>query len=347
VIEITVLGLPQLDKVVTILPDGTIAYPRLGTIKVAGMTLQELQAYLASERTGLNRFYNHPDITVTLRTLRTDHVSVRGAVRTPGIYDLRRGWSIRELLAAAGDLASVNGPPAPGQMRATLIRRNGERVLLNLPQLLSAEGTAALPPLEPDDVLLVEDLTIQVTVDGQVVQPGTVSLPPGATVLDALRAAKGQTEKAALTKAYVRRGLETIPVNLLPLVNGSTTALPFVLQRSDILSVPENKNKILILGGVVRPGAILLPEDEVLQIPDALGRAGGPVPRARLKDVSLVRQHDGKLTPTTVNVEEMLTKGRFNSDFTLRPGDTIYVPDPKDRGNFNPASILPFLTLLF
>src|SRR5712691_3554936 len=58
VIDITVLGLPQLDKTVTILPDGTITYPRLGTIKAEGMTPQELKDHLYK---GLDRYYNNLD----------------------------------------------------------------------------------------------------------------------------------------------------------------------------------------------------------------------------------------------------------------------------------------------
>src|ERR1051326_882674 len=58
VIEITVMGLPQLDRTGTILPDSTITYPRLGTIHAAGKTLDELKAELYR---GLDQHYNNLD----------------------------------------------------------------------------------------------------------------------------------------------------------------------------------------------------------------------------------------------------------------------------------------------
>jgi polysaccharide export outer membrane protein len=342
VVEITVLGLPQLDKTATILPDGTITYPRLDTIRAAGMTLQELKEYLYK---GLDRFYNNLDITVTVKSLHTDRVTVRGAVRSPGGYDMRPGWTVRELLAAAGDLATTNGPPMPDQMRATLIRRNGERIVLNMAQLLAQEGAAGLPVLEPDDMLIVEDLTIQVNVDGQVVNPAPVSLPPGSTVLDALRAAKGPTDKAALSRAYIRRGAQTIPVNLLPFRSGNVqnASLP-VLQRLDTLYIPENKQKVIVWGGVQRPGPYLIPEDEPLTIMNAIGLAGGTLPRAGLKKVSLLRKVDTQYKETVINLAQMISHGGdLSGNQLLQPGDIVFVPDPKQTNGFSVFSLLPLL----
>jgi polysaccharide export outer membrane protein len=346
VIDITVLGLPQLDKTATILPDGTITYPRLGTIAAAGMTPQELKELLYK---GLDRFYNNLDVTVTVKSLRTDRVTVRGAVKNPASYEMRQGWTVRELLAAAGDLATTNGPPLPDQMRATLIRKSGERIPINMPQLLSLEGAAALPTLEPDDELIVEDLTIQVNVDGQVVNPASFSLPPGSTVLDALRAAKGPTDKAALTHAYIRRGAQTIPVNLLPFRTGNVenAALP-VLQRLDTLYVPENKNRVIICGSVQHPAAYPIPEDEPLTLMSAIGLAGGTIPHAKLKETSLLRKSGSQWELTKVDLEAMFRKpGELSRDRVLQPGDVVFVPDPKQPSTFNPLGILQTLPLLF
>jgi len=346
VIDVTVLGLQQLDKTVTILPDGTITYPRLGTIKAAGMTPQELQDYLYK---GLDRFYNNLDITVTVKSIRSDRVTVRGAVKTPGGYDMRPGWTVRELLAAAGDLLTPSGPPAPDQMRATLIRKSGERIVLNMAQLLSQEGAASLPALEPDDVLIVEDLSIQVNVDGQVVNPGSFSLPPGATALDALRAAKGPTDKASLTHATIRRGGQIIPVNLLPFRSGNVqNANLQVLQRSDILLIPENKDRVFICGGVQRPSIYAIPEDEPLTLMDAIALAGGPVAHAKIKEVHLLRKTGATWAPNTIDVEKLLKAGG-NLNLALQSGDVIYVPDPRQpgTGHVNPLGILQTLPMLF
>jgi polysaccharide export outer membrane protein len=350
VIEITVLGIPQLDKTVTILPDGTISYPRLGTVRAEGKTLGELKLFLYEK---LDQFYNIVDITVSVKSMRPDRATVSGAVRTPGIYEIRRGWTVQELLAAAGGLAVGNGPPAPDQMRATLSRKTGQRIPLNLAQLLSQQGAPNPPLVEPDDVLSVEDLAIQVTVEGEVKKPGGVTLPPGATVLDALQAAGGGTDKAALSQARIRRGAQTLPVNLRALGSGKAGADIPTLQRFDTLFIPENKNQFLVMGGVRNPGKFLIPEDEPLSLVGAITLAGGHVPRAKLKEVSLFNASpseprvDGKSAHKTLDVEKML-KGDMSQSVTVRPGDVIFVPDPKDpKTPFNYQSLLSTALIFF
>jgi protein involved in polysaccharide export with SLBB domain len=344
-IDITVLGLTQLDKAVTILPDGTFTYPRLGTIHAAGMTPQELQRYLYK---GLDRFYNNLDVTVTVKALRVDHVAAQGAVKSPNLYPLGRGWTVRELLAAAGGLALTNGPPAPDQMRATLIRKSGERIALNMAQLLSEQGAADLPTLDPDDVLSVEDMSIQVWVDGQVKTPGKMwSLPPGGSPLDALRLAGGPTEQAALTQAKIRRGSDMIPVNLYPLVNGQavSAALP-PLQRFDQLFIPENKDQFVVMGGVNKPARYAIPEGTTVHVSEALVMAGGTVQHAKLKEVSLVQKAGGKPVATKVDVDRIV-RGDVSRDVIVHPGDTIYVPDPKQPRGVPIWTILQGAALLF
>jgi protein involved in polysaccharide export with SLBB domain len=340
VIEITVLGHTQLDKTVTILPDGTISYPRLGTIKAEGMTPQDLRQFLYRK---LDRFYNNLEINVSVKALRTDRVTVNGAVKNPNIYEMRPNWTVRELLAAAGGILTPNGLPAPGQIRGVLIRKGGERIVLERDQLLSEPGAPALPTLEPDDALLVEDLTVLVYVEGQVAKPGLVTLPPGATVVDALRQAglPADKDKAALSKAVIRRAGKTIPVNLRPFIDGDPgNASPPVMERNDELFIPENKNRILVWGGVRNPAAYALPEEEPTHITQALALAGGPVPRAGLKQVNLVQKVNGEWHRSIVNVQEIFDKGKLSGNIVVQPGDMIYVPDPKERSGFDPLRIL-------
>jgi polysaccharide export outer membrane protein len=352
VIEITVIGPAQLDKTVAILPDGTITYPRLGTIKAEGKTPEELKAFLLK---GLDRYYNIVDITVSVKELRSDRVTVNGgAVKTPGIYQMRRGWTVHELLAAAGGLVIAGGPPAPDQIRATLHRKSGERVSLSVGQLLAEKGAPELPALQPDDVLTVEDLSIQIWVDGQVKQPGSVTLPPGASVLEALKLAGGPTEKAALSKATIRRSGSTqhLEVDLRAALNGGSEPLP-ALQRLDTLTIPENKNQVVVLGGVQKSGPILIPEGETLHMMDVIALAG-TVPYANLSQVILARKVNGQPVSKTVNMQGMFTKNQSknqtvaNLDATeaLQPGDVIYVPDPKrQRTGINIMALLGFASL--
>lgn len=91
-----------------------------------------------------------------------------------------------------------------------------------------------------------------------------------------------------------------------------------ILKKEDLISVPEKKNYITIIGQVVNPGSIIY--DENLTIKDYIKSAGGFSWRAVEGDVRLIKANTGEW------IEE------DNVEF-LEPGDTIWVlenpPGPK------------------
>ncbi len=82
--------------------NGCINFPLLGTIKVAGMTKNELQDYVAKK---IQPYMNNdvkPIVTVKLSNYR---VAVMGEVARPGVFSVgSEKMSILEALALAGDL---------------------------------------------------------------------------------------------------------------------------------------------------------------------------------------------------------------------------------------------------
>lgn len=85
----------------TVSPEGTIEFPVLGTLHVAGMTRSELAAFIKGELIGRNLV---KDPTVVVEFLNSG-VSILGEVRSPGRYDMNRdNINILEAIALAGDL---------------------------------------------------------------------------------------------------------------------------------------------------------------------------------------------------------------------------------------------------
>lgn len=85
----------------TVSPEGTIDFPVLGTLHIAGMTRNEVSAFIKGELMGRNLI---KDPTVTVEFLNSG-VSILGEVRSPGRYDMNRdNITIMEALALAGDL---------------------------------------------------------------------------------------------------------------------------------------------------------------------------------------------------------------------------------------------------
>ena len=85
----------------TVSPQGTIDFPVLGTLHIAGMTRNELAGFIKGELMGRNLV---KDPTVTVEFINSG-VSILGEVRSPGRYDMNRdNITILEAIALAGDL---------------------------------------------------------------------------------------------------------------------------------------------------------------------------------------------------------------------------------------------------
>lgn len=86
----------------TVTPSGDIDFPILGTLKVEGMTRNELAAFIKGELLGKGLVN---DAVVTVEFLNTGF-SVMGEVGRPGRYDINKDrLSILEALSLAGDLS--------------------------------------------------------------------------------------------------------------------------------------------------------------------------------------------------------------------------------------------------
>ena len=68
---------------VVIGPDGYVQLPYAGSIKLAGLTLDEAKA-LISER--LRVYLRFPDLSVIVKSYGTRKIYVMGEVKTPGIH---------------------------------------------------------------------------------------------------------------------------------------------------------------------------------------------------------------------------------------------------------------------
>ena len=89
----------------TVQRDGTVDVPLVGQIRVAGMDVDTARhaIQMASVERGI---YRRPTVTLQLDQRRTNHVTVTGAVREPGSYQLpATGSDLFSALMKAGGLA--------------------------------------------------------------------------------------------------------------------------------------------------------------------------------------------------------------------------------------------------
>lgn len=147
--------------------DGTIVFPILGTLKVAGKTTGELQTMLV---TMLDQNGYIKDANVNVRVINSK-VTVLGEVRNPGTYSFdEQNISLNQAIGYAGDL-TING-----QRKDVLLIRenNGTRTSVKL-DLTSADWfTSPFYYVKQNDVIVVNPNGAKVMTSGYLGNIGTV-----------------------------------------------------------------------------------------------------------------------------------------------------------------------------
>ncbi|MFN0220012.1 MAG: polysaccharide biosynthesis/export family protein [Hyphomicrobium sp.] len=97
-IRVTVFNEPQLSGEYTVDGTGTIAYPLIGQVQVAGLDSQGVEQRLTERLTG--RFLVNPKISVDIVNLRPFYIM--GEVNKPGEVPYRPGLNAVTAIALAG-----------------------------------------------------------------------------------------------------------------------------------------------------------------------------------------------------------------------------------------------------
>lgn len=329
VIEITDQNHPELNQTLTVLPDGSITYPYVGTLRAAGRT----PADLAKEIRGfLERSRNNVDLSVGVKEVHSRRVRILGAVKTSGPLDLKANWRVLDVIAVAGGLTGRSA-----HIKARVIR-GGEAIPIDLDDASAHPDGVNNPVVLPDDLILLDEsdpTSNKVFVMGQVNKPGSYDLgDQGIGIVSLLSQAGNPTDAAALTQAYILRGKTEIPVNLRPVVvegkvDEATRSLQ--LQAGDVLFIPGIERRIAVMGQVNKPGYYPMPEMRTLSALDALSLAGGQTQTGELSKAGVIRTVDGAAKVVPVDIEKMLKKGDVASNVTLQPNDILFIPSRSER----------------
>lgn len=253
-VKIQALHFPELPTdAVSLDEEGLLHLPLLGRVAAAGKTTEQLEEAL---RVRLKEFILQPEVTVTLVMQRNQPVSVLGAVKTPGVYQVTEKKRLLELLSLAGGLREDAGP----RLTVTRPLSRGTLPLAGAQKDSSGQFSVAevdvealtrgLQPnlniiVEPEDVISVRRAEL-VYVIGEVKKPGGFTLreKEAVRVLQALAMAEGALASAQMKSARIMRPVpgsqerQEISVNLKRVLQGQDPDV--MLQPDDILVVPQN-----------------------------------------------------------------------------------------------------------
>ena len=257
VLDISVLGEPEVSGPVTVSPDGTITLQLAGSLAVAGLTLPQLTEKVT---TALKQYIKEPQVVVTIRQAasKKEFVYVLGQALHPGAYAFQDNWTVAELVAVAGG-------PAPGaNLPKTMILRKNTTIPVDLQRLLVDGDASANVALQSGDVIILPESKNKVIVMGAVTKPGPYLFRDGDKVIDVLSAAGGPAPKAVTNNIGVvrREGDKPVvkPVNLDKFYKDGDAKQNVTLEPGDIVYVPEQRafNWGTVLGGLNNLAYLLL-----------------------------------------------------------------------------------------
>ncbi|HET9250538.1 MAG TPA: SLBB domain-containing protein [Candidatus Eisenbacteria bacterium] len=160
---------------------------------------------------------------------------------------------------------------------------------------------------------------------GDVVTPGVVTLQAPVRASEAIQAAGGVSGSGARRGIQVRRGTDTLLVDLVRYERaGDVDANPLVFE-TDVIHVPATFWTVDAIGAMAHPGRYDYVEGD--RVSDLLAIAGGLRPDAALDQAQLRGGKEFQRPETVpVRVSEALASSGGSADPLLRPGDALYVP---------------------
>jgi protein involved in polysaccharide export with SLBB domain len=247
-------------------------------------------------------------------------VTIGGAVRRPGRYELVRGKDLAELLSVSGGLAST----ATRQLPLRLVRRNDQEREAEIDVAFPKDGLPDLL-LRPDDTVLVPSVN---ELQRTVLLVGAIA---GATPTDEathlrrfpfveketvralIERAGGVAAGADLAESYLlRKDASQVSVDLEALLVRRDFAADRLIEMGDSLVVPYKRRSVLVEGAVFRPNAY--PYNPKFSVFDYVAGAGGETRFAQsIDNLKLI-------TPTGKTFD-------YKNDMKVGPGDTIVVPE--------------------
>lgn len=150
-IEVSVFGIPDLDREMQVDASGRIAMPLAGTIDARGRTAQELAQ--AIEEALNARYVRQPEVTVNIKSSVSQVVTIDGQVVEPGLYPVTNQMTLMRVIASAKGFSEF-----AREEDVVILRTVGQQRMAGLYNVSAIRrGAYDDPPIYANDVIIVGD----------------------------------------------------------------------------------------------------------------------------------------------------------------------------------------------
>lgn len=238
VLSVQVWKRPELSHDgIIVSPDGNIAMPRSGSIRVLEHTPEEVQKFITEK---LEYLYIKPEVTVRVLQYNNNKAFVLGRVSKPGVVNFPGKGSLLEALALAGGIPDQREENS--LTKCAIIRGSDTIIWIDLQDLLRNGNMTLNAPIRNNDIIYIPESTDElVYVLGEVVKPGAIQVKSGMNVLKAIMLAGGMNKSANPEKIFIIRQQnakgEVTRIDLKNLLEHGNFAQNYTLMPEDIIFV--------------------------------------------------------------------------------------------------------------
>lgn len=263
----------------------------------------------------------------------TNKLTVLGEVTNPGVVVLDRELNESPMTLLDAVIKVGGFGSNADKTGVVIIRKNGDNAetrKFDIKKVLEEGDLSQNAVIQKGDIVYVPKIDQRVVVMGEVAAPGTVQLDMPIRIFEAISKVGGFSANANKNNIILIRDdkgeSRLMSIDMQKALESGDISQNLLLQKGDVIYVPRDNKRIIILGEVASPGYFSY--DTPLTIVDAVSKAGGFTSNANEKKVALIRKGvDKQENVKLVNLKKVFKEGDVeNGSLILQNGDIVYVP---------------------
>jgi protein involved in polysaccharide export with SLBB domain len=308
---VNVMSAEPASYVLTVLPEGDVLIPSVGSIHADGLTLNQFRAELTTK---LNRYYRNIEVYCYLIAPAQFRVFVTGEVKGPGAVAVSGIQRVSDAIQAAGGMTDN------GSQRLIMLERGADTLRVDLLLFFNRGDLKDNPFLRSGDRLYVPPRAARVSIFGAVKTPEIYEIIPGESISDLIGLAGGFTSDASPDSVVLTRVGMGGDVTTATIPAGQFGMGLRDKDEIGVFGMIKGRRVVYVQGTAVRTGKFFLAPNEGMH--DLIVRFGGFNDKADLT-AAYIDRADGKVF--RVDLKDLLAPSS-TKDFLLVDGDVLTIP---------------------
>jgi polysaccharide biosynthesis/export protein len=144
---------PSMDRV-SVTPSGDISVAYLGSVKIKGKTITEVQQTIQYRLA--NGYLKYPVVTVSLIESKSRNFSISGEINKPGTYPIEDNMTVLKAVSVAGGFTKFGSKSKVRVLRQRPDRPGYTKIEIDVGKVMEGDARADIV-LEPGDIIVVSE----------------------------------------------------------------------------------------------------------------------------------------------------------------------------------------------